>query len=152
MTPEEQAEKFCGKCDEGWVCENHPELGWPSGCECGAGAPCTCNPLHGAEEMDKREAGKAAHCPGCGGSGRYEDYKFVMDHLRRQMVADWQPIDGAEAGAPVFVGWEGAGFQAAVGHREGDIWVHFDSDASVHAFDQQPTHFMPMIYSPGIAR
>lgn len=36
----------CLKCEEGWVCENHPEKKWPSECACGAGMPCTCNPLH----------------------------------------------------------------------------------------------------------
>jgi len=36
----------CAKCDDGWVCENHSDRGWPSVCDCGAGMPCTCNPLH----------------------------------------------------------------------------------------------------------
>lgn len=28
-----------------WVCENHPAKPWcAQGCECGAGAPCVCNP------------------------------------------------------------------------------------------------------------
>ena len=30
----------CDACEDGWVCENHPEKKWPSECECGAGAPC----------------------------------------------------------------------------------------------------------------
>lgn len=31
----------CRNCggDE-WVCENHSDRGWPSVCDCGAGAPC----------------------------------------------------------------------------------------------------------------
>lgn len=35
----------CTNCnDEGWVCENHETLAWPTSCECGAGAPCpVCN-------------------------------------------------------------------------------------------------------------
>lgn len=30
----------CGTCEDGWVCENHPDQPWPSGCDCGAGMPC----------------------------------------------------------------------------------------------------------------
>ena len=30
----------CDGCEQGWVCENHPDQPWPSGCACGAGAPC----------------------------------------------------------------------------------------------------------------
>ena len=30
----------CGHCDHGWVCEEHPDKPWPSGCDCGAGMPC----------------------------------------------------------------------------------------------------------------
>lgn len=31
-------------CNEGWVCEKHPEEAWGHGeCEA-AGAPCICNP------------------------------------------------------------------------------------------------------------
>jgi hypothetical protein len=33
-------EHFCDRCEEGWVCENHPDRPWPSGCDCGAGQPC----------------------------------------------------------------------------------------------------------------
>lgn len=36
----------CANCDnEGWVCENHPEVPWGfgEGCCGGAGAPCKCN-------------------------------------------------------------------------------------------------------------
>ena len=33
-------EHQCPNCEEGWVCENHPERPWPSGCDCGAGMPC----------------------------------------------------------------------------------------------------------------
>lgn len=32
--------------DEGWVCENHPEIAWNGGeqeCCGGAGSPCKCN-------------------------------------------------------------------------------------------------------------
>ena len=36
----------CPKCaGDGWVCENHPNKVWPSGCSCGAGMPCECNLL-----------------------------------------------------------------------------------------------------------
>lgn len=31
----------CAGCEDGWVCENHPDRPWPSGCKCGgAGMPC----------------------------------------------------------------------------------------------------------------
>lgn len=36
----------CANCDnEGWVCENHPEVPWGDGDGCcgGAGMPCKCN-------------------------------------------------------------------------------------------------------------
>ncbi len=30
---------------EGWVCESHPDRAWnESGCMCGAGMNCDCNP------------------------------------------------------------------------------------------------------------
>lgn len=37
---------LCENCHgERWVCENHRDKGWPSVCECGAGAPCpVCSP------------------------------------------------------------------------------------------------------------
>lgn len=41
------ADETCPNCGgEGWVCENHPDRPWPSGCQCGgAGEPCRfCNP------------------------------------------------------------------------------------------------------------
>ncbi|MBO9430609.1 hypothetical protein [Sulfitobacter sp. R18_1] len=28
------------------VCENHPDKAWPKECDCGAGMPCVCSPLH----------------------------------------------------------------------------------------------------------
>lgn len=36
----------CRNCaGEEWVCENHRDQPWPTGCECGAGAPCpVCRP------------------------------------------------------------------------------------------------------------
>jgi len=42
----EAGARGCANCHgEGWVCENHASMGWPSVCECGAGAPCpNCNP------------------------------------------------------------------------------------------------------------
>lgn len=36
----------CANCDnQGWVCENHPEVPWNDGEGCcgGAGMPCKCN-------------------------------------------------------------------------------------------------------------
>ena len=34
----------CKKCNgKGWVCENHRELEWDSGCCDGAGMSCKCN-------------------------------------------------------------------------------------------------------------
>lgn len=30
----------CEHCEDGWVCENHPDRPWPSVCDCGAGMPC----------------------------------------------------------------------------------------------------------------
>ncbi len=43
----------CGIClGSGWVCEEHPTRPWGGmtkskrACECGAGAPCVCNPVH----------------------------------------------------------------------------------------------------------
>lgn len=48
----DKADPHCFLCDgTGWVCENHPEQPWGGmtstreACECGAGAPCRCNPL-----------------------------------------------------------------------------------------------------------
>jgi hypothetical protein len=39
------SDHVCATCSgDYWVCENHPDRGWPSSCECGAGMPCpTCN-------------------------------------------------------------------------------------------------------------
>jgi len=43
----EIADENCPNCNGGgWVCENHPDKEWCSECDCGAGMPCTCNPLH----------------------------------------------------------------------------------------------------------
>ena len=37
----------CSLCGgSGWVCENHLDREWIAVCECGAGAPCKCNPLN----------------------------------------------------------------------------------------------------------
>lgn len=48
----------CPHCEEGWVCENHPEKAWPTKCDCGAGMPCDCNPIR-AESAAIRNAGEA---------------------------------------------------------------------------------------------
>lgn len=55
----DRANVECGICHGyGWVCENHQDKAWAGlmdpeevrmagkfACECGAGAPCKCNPL-----------------------------------------------------------------------------------------------------------
>jgi len=45
-------DRGCVICDQtGWVCENHADKPWDGvsarsdACGCGAGMPCTCNPL-----------------------------------------------------------------------------------------------------------
>jgi hypothetical protein len=46
----------CPNCGgEGWMCESHPWKLWnPSGCECGAGAPCMfCNRLSRASVLEQ---------------------------------------------------------------------------------------------------
>ena len=30
----------CGKCDNGWICEEHPDLSWPHDDCGGPGVPC----------------------------------------------------------------------------------------------------------------
>ena len=30
----------CGKCDNGWICEEHPDLPWPHDDCGGPGVPC----------------------------------------------------------------------------------------------------------------
>jgi len=30
---------------KGWVCANHPNMGWPDECDCGAGMLCVCNAI-----------------------------------------------------------------------------------------------------------
>ena len=45
----EKPKLVCANCDnEGWVCEEHPEVPWTSYSDCcgGAGMPCTCNILY----------------------------------------------------------------------------------------------------------
>ena len=49
----------CRICyDTEWVCENHVDRPWsktlPNGCECGAGAPCICSPLHYEHPSQRR--------------------------------------------------------------------------------------------------
>lgn len=42
---------WCPKCEgSGWVCENRPDSPWPDACDCGAGVPCSCNPLTTEEQ------------------------------------------------------------------------------------------------------
>lgn len=42
-----ESKQLCEICGgEGWVCENHPNVGWnggEAGCCGGAGSPCKCN-------------------------------------------------------------------------------------------------------------
>lgn len=45
------------KCDEGWICEAHPEFPWPHGDCPGPGMLCHCEaafPKHDLEECVKR--------------------------------------------------------------------------------------------------
>ncbi|WPZ30746.1 hypothetical protein T8A63_07225 [Sulfitobacter sp. OXR-159] len=37
------------------VCENHPGKAWPHECDCGAGMPCVCSPLHKHQPKQEQE-------------------------------------------------------------------------------------------------
>lgn len=41
------------------VCENHPGKVWPHECDCGAGMPCVCSPLH--KHQPKKESNDMAN-------------------------------------------------------------------------------------------
>lgn len=38
------------------VCENHPNKAWPKECDCGAGMPCVCSPLHKQQPKQEQNA------------------------------------------------------------------------------------------------
>ncbi len=64
-------------------------------------------------------------------------------------MSEWRDIKHeTRDGVPVFLGWEGTGFQAAVGHREDGMWGYLTGDMGFVQYLQKPTHYMPMIYSP----
>lgn len=52
ITDIDDADPNCDVCKgEGWVCENHEDVPWEASGHsdnCGAGAPCICNPLYSA--------------------------------------------------------------------------------------------------------
>jgi hypothetical protein len=52
-------------CNEGWICEAHPELGWPHGDCPGPGMPCE---LSAAQA--ERDGGYPAPTAVCGGTDR----------------------------------------------------------------------------------
>lgn len=56
-------EHVCPRCIDGWVCEEHPEQGWPhAGCE-GAGMPCK-GLLQETAEFEREAEERLGSAPG----------------------------------------------------------------------------------------
>ena len=55
----------CGKCDEGWICEQHPDLPWPHD-DCG-GPGMRCDVPTCPHRIDRRPVTTATGlvCPQC---------------------------------------------------------------------------------------
>jgi hypothetical protein len=60
----------CGKCDDGWICEQHPDRPWPHDACAGAGMPCDMpvsdRSTAGADAIGAR----VLLVPAAGGDGR----------------------------------------------------------------------------------
>lgn len=124
---------------------------WPEACDCGA-----------IERRAERAANISATNQARAMVRKWGDAGFmavgapvvVINDIVEALVAqapDWQPIDGAEEGIIVFVGWEGTGRPAIEGHVREGVWGCLAGQRPCFEFVpfyQKPTHFMPMIYSP----
>jgi hypothetical protein len=64
----------------------------------------------------------------------------------------WQLIDENTPkntqGSPVFLQWQGKGFEPAKGHREEGVWGELNGDMSFTPYPTQPTHYLPLTALP----
>ena len=84
----------CGKCDNGWICEEHPDLPWPHDDCGGPGVPCE-NPA-----CDFSIIATGLVCPSCHraqGEIKTQTHR-VIGFLCRECGYQWHDETGRVAG------------------------------------------------------